>query len=89
MGRSPRSPTRGGGPLSSGCSPRASLALAMSRRRLPVNTVMDGALARTYLLAYAAPKTTDGKPDQKIIDAVTPAVRVQLEVLDEAVANTG
>lgn len=54
-----------------------------------VNTVMDVTLIRTYLLAYAAPRTTDGKPDQKIIDAVTPAVRLQLGILDEAVAETG
>jgi glutathione S-transferase len=53
-----------------------------------VNTVMDRTLVRTYLLAYAAPKTADGKPDQKVIDAVTPAVRMQLGVLEEAVAKT-
>jgi glutathione S-transferase len=53
------------------------------------NTVMDVTLVRTYLLAYAAPRTDDGKPDQTIIDAVTPAVRLQLGVLDEAVAKTG
>lgn len=54
-----------------------------------VNTVMDATLIRTYLFAYALPKTADGKPDQKIIDAVMPAVRTQLGVLDEAVAKTG
>jgi DNA-binding transcriptional LysR family regulator len=54
------------------------------RGRLRIDT-----LIRTYLLAYAAPKTTDGKPDQKIIDAVTPAVRLQLGILDKAVAETG
>jgi glutathione S-transferase len=54
-----------------------------------VNTVMDTTLIRTYLLAYAAPRTTDGKPDQKIIDAVTPAVRLQLGILEEAVGETG
>jgi glutathione S-transferase len=53
-----------------------------------VNTVMDVTLVRTYLLAYAAPKTADGKPDQKTIDAVTPAVRLQLGILDDAVAKT-
>jgi glutathione S-transferase len=36
-----------------------------------VNTVMDRTLVRTYPLAYAAPKTADGKSDQKVIDAVT------------------
>jgi glutathione S-transferase len=54
-----------------------------------VNAVMDPTLVRTYLLAYAAPKTADGKPDQRTIDAVTPAVRAQLKILDEAVAKTG
>jgi glutathione S-transferase len=54
-----------------------------------VNTVMDATLVRTYLFAYAVPKTADGAPDQKIIDAATPAVQTQLTVLDEAVAKTG
>jgi glutathione S-transferase len=54
-----------------------------------VNTVMDATLVRTYLFAYAVPKTTDGKPDQKIVDAVTPEAWMQLTVLDEAVAKTG
>ena len=50
---------------------------------------MDATLVRTYLFAYAVPKTADGKPDQKIIAAVTPTVRTQLEILDKAVAGTG
>jgi glutathione S-transferase len=54
-----------------------------------VNTVMDRTLVRTYLLAYAAPKSADGKPDRQAIDAVTPAVRQQFEILDRAVAATG
>jgi glutathione S-transferase len=54
-----------------------------------VNTVMDATLIRTYLFAYAFPKTADGKPDRKVIDAVTPAVRHQIGVLDKAVARTG
>lgn len=54
-----------------------------------VNTVVDPTLVRTYLLAYAAPRTADGKPDRKLIDAVSPAVREQLQVLDSAVAKTG
>jgi glutathione S-transferase len=54
-----------------------------------VNTVMDATLIRTYLFAYAFPKTADGKPDRKAIDAVTPAVRNQIGVLDKAVASTG
>src|ERR1700741_1905444 len=54
-----------------------------------VNTVMDATLVRTYLLAYAVPKTADGKPDPNTIEVVTPAVRPQLEILDKAVAATG
>lgn len=54
-----------------------------------VNTVMDATLIRTYLFAYIAPKTSDGTPDRAAIDAVMPAVREQLGVLDKAVAATG
>jgi glutathione S-transferase len=54
-----------------------------------VNTVIDRTLIRTYLLAYIAPKRADGKPDREAIEAVMPAVREQLGILDRAVANTG
>ena len=54
-----------------------------------VNTVVDRTMIRTYLLAYAFPRTADGKPDRKAIDAVTPALRQQIGVLDKAVAATG
>jgi glutathione S-transferase len=54
-----------------------------------VNTVMDGTLIRTYLYAYIAPKTSDGKPDRDAIEAVMPAVREQIGVLDKAVASSG
>ena len=54
-----------------------------------VNTAIDRTLIRTYLYAYIAPKTPDGKPDRAAIDAVMPAVRQQLEILDRAVAVTG
>jgi glutathione S-transferase len=54
-----------------------------------VNTVVDRTMMRTYLLAYAFPRTADGKPDRKAIDAVTPALRQQIGVLDKAVAGTG
>jgi glutathione S-transferase len=54
-----------------------------------VNTVMDATLIRTYLFAYAFPKTADGKPDRKAIDAVAPALRAQVAILDRAVARTG
>ena len=54
-----------------------------------VNTVIDRTLVRTYLFAYIAPKTADGSPDRQAIDAVMPAVREQIDVLDKAVARTG
>src|SRR5271168_4834494 len=54
-----------------------------------VNTVMDRTLIRTYLIAYIAPKTADGKPDRAAIEAVLPTVREQIGVLDGAVAKTG
>jgi glutathione S-transferase len=54
-----------------------------------VNTLMDRTLIRTYLSAYIAPKTVDGAPDREAIEAVMPAVREQIEVLDTAVAATG
>jgi glutathione S-transferase len=54
-----------------------------------VNTAMDATLVRTYLLAYAFPRTADGKPDRTAIDAVTPALREQFAILDQAVAATG
>ena len=54
-----------------------------------VNTVMDGTLIRTYLFAHIFPRTADGKPDRKTIEAVTPTLRAQFAVLDKAVAKTG
>ena len=54
-----------------------------------VNTVIDRTLIRTYLFAYIAPKMSDGKPDREAIEAVMPAVREQLAILDKAVAATG
>ena len=54
-----------------------------------VNTKMDGTLVRTYLFGYIFPKTTDGKPDRTVIDAVVPAVQEQLGLLDGAVAKGG
>jgi glutathione S-transferase len=54
-----------------------------------VNTVIDRTLIRTYLFAYIAPGTADGKPDRTAIKAVMPAVREQLGVLDKAVAGSG
>jgi glutathione S-transferase len=53
-----------------------------------VNTAMDRTLIRTYIYAYIAPKTA-GKPDREAIEAVMPAVREQLGILDRAAARTG
>ncbi len=54
-----------------------------------VNTKMDGVLVRTYLLSYIFPKTGDGSPDRKVIDAVVPAVKEEIELLDRTVAKGG
>ena len=54
-----------------------------------VNTVIDRTLIRIYLMAYIAPKGAGGKPDREAIDAVMPAVREQVKILDKAVADTG
>ena len=54
-----------------------------------VNTVIDRTLIRTYVFAYIAPKAAGGEPDRKAIEAVMPALREQIGVLDKAVAKTG
>jgi glutathione S-transferase len=54
-----------------------------------VNTVMDRTMIRTYLLAYIAPKSAGGAPDREAIEAVMPALREQIGILDKAVAGTG
>jgi len=54
-----------------------------------VNTKIDGTLVRTYLLNYIFPKTSDGSPDRKVIDAVVPAVQQEIDLLDRAVAKGG
>jgi len=53
-----------------------------------INTAIDPLLVRRYLLAYAAPKGADGKPDRAAIEALLPDVRAQLALLDGAVAAT-
>jgi Glutathione S-transferase, C-terminal domain len=50
---------------------------------------MDRTLIRTYLNAYIAAKTLNGRPDRAAIEAVLPAVREQLGILDRAVEETG
>lgn len=54
-----------------------------------VNTRIDGTMVRTYLFAYIFPKTGDGKPDRKAIEAVTPALKDEIGLLDRAVAKGG
>jgi glutathione S-transferase len=54
-----------------------------------VNTEIDRTLIRTYLYAYIVPKAADRSPDRAAIEAVMPAVRQQLGILDRAVAGTG
>jgi len=54
-----------------------------------VNTKMDGTLVRSYLFNYIFPKTSDGSPDRTVIDAVVPAVKQEIELLDRAVAKGG
>lgn len=54
-----------------------------------VNTLVDRTFIRTYLFAYIVPKTADGAPDREAIEAVMPALREQMGVLDKAVAKTG
>jgi glutathione S-transferase len=54
-----------------------------------VNTLVDRTLVRTYLYAYIVPMLAGGKPDRQAIDAVLPAVREQIAILDKAVAATG
>src|ERR1700730_10457617 len=53
-----------------------------------INTAIDPLLVRRYLLAYAVPKTADGKPDRALIEALLPDVRAQLALLDGAVPPT-
>jgi glutathione S-transferase len=54
-----------------------------------VNTLIDRTLVRTYLFAYVVPMMTGGKPDRPAIDAMLPAVREQIAILDRVVAATG
>jgi glutathione S-transferase len=54
-----------------------------------VNTRIDTTMIRTYLFAYIFPKTADGKPDRKAIDALVPTVEQEVGLIDRAVAKTG
>jgi glutathione S-transferase len=46
-------------------------------------------MIRKYFFSYAFPKTAEGRPDRKAIDAVVPVVENQNRILDQAVAKTG
>ena len=54
-----------------------------------VNTRIDTTMIRTYLFTYIFPKTEDGAPDRKAIDAVTPAVQEEIGFINRAVAKGG
>jgi glutathione S-transferase len=54
-----------------------------------VNTRIDTTMIRTYLFAYIFPKTPDGKPDRKAIDALASTVEREIGLLDRAVAKAG
>jgi|HubBroStandDraft_5_1064220.scaffolds.fasta_scaffold197262_1 glutathione S-transferase len=54
-----------------------------------VNTSVDRILVRSYLYHYIVAMAAGGKPDRAAIDAVMPAVREQVAVLDRAVAASG
>src|ERR1700682_3149513 len=60
---------------------------AFSTRRSPGPD--RSTLLRPYLDAYSAPRAADAGPDREAIEAVMPAVREQIGVLDKAVAGTG
>jgi glutathione S-transferase len=54
-----------------------------------VNTRIDTTMVRTYLFAYIFPRTEDGKPNRRAIDAVTPALQEEIGLIDRAVAKGG
>jgi glutathione S-transferase len=54
-----------------------------------INTQIDPIMVRQYLLNYVFPKTADGTPDRKAIDAALPAMQSQINVLDRAVSTSG
>ena len=54
-----------------------------------INAHIDPIMMRQYLLNYVFPKTADGKPDRKAIDAALPEMQKQIGILDQAVAKTG
>ena len=54
-----------------------------------VNTIVDRTLIRTYLYAYITAMQTVRPPDRGAIDAVSPDVRKQIGILDNAVAKAG
>jgi glutathione S-transferase len=53
-----------------------------------VNSVLY-ATVLSYMLAYVKPGTADGSPDRAAIEALRPALQMQLPILDEPVAAHG
>jgi len=52
------------------------------------NSVTDPVLIRKYVLSgYVFPKTPDKKPDRAVIDEVQPALKREVEVLEQATAS--
>lgn len=54
-----------------------------------VNTRIDGTMIRTYLFAYVFPKTADGRPDRRTIEAVAPLLADEIGLIDRTVAKGG
>jgi glutathione S-transferase len=70
--------------------PTQTLAAAQAEQWISlVNSVIDRTMIRDYVLGYVLPKGADGKPDRAAIEAVVPAMKSQMRVLDRAVAATG
>ncbi|MFL6620494.1 MAG: glutathione S-transferase family protein, partial [Povalibacter sp.] len=52
-----------------------------------VMTHIDPLLIRRYAALYYFPKTPDGRPDRELIHAAIPEMRIQISMLERAVAN--
>jgi glutathione S-transferase len=71
-------------------APRAAIEGAQTEQWVSlVNTHVDPLLVRQYLAAYFFPRTPDGRPDRRVIDAALPKMEPHFAVLDRAVAKTG
>jgi glutathione S-transferase len=68
--------------------PRQPAAMAKTEQWIScVNTTIDPLLVRQYILGYAFPRTPDGGPDRKRIDAALVNMPAQFAVLEKAVAS--